>query len=40
MAKYKIFRSFGFAGDCDVDEVECDSQEDAEEFAWDWAYLS
>ncbi len=37
MIKYKIGRSYGFAGDEEFDEVEADNETEAEEIAHQWA---
>lgn len=37
MKKFRIGRSFGYAGDNDFDIIEAESLEEAEDIAWDWA---
>ena len=38
MPKYKIHRSYGYAGTSDYDVVDAESQEDAEDYAKDFAF--
>lgn len=37
MPKYKIGRSYGFAGDEDFEVIEAKNEEEANKIAWDWA---
>ena len=37
MNKYRIGRSYGYAGDDETIEVEAESLSDAEDAAWEWA---
>jgi hypothetical protein len=37
MPMFKVFRSYGYVGTRSEKEVECDDQEQAEEYAGEWA---
>ena len=37
MKKFRIGCSFGLAGDTQGDVIEAESQEEAEDIAWNWA---